>query len=149
MDIFIRVLMAIVMQEVVEFYICRWVICYLEKGWVVIFGVGLGNFFFIIDIIVVLWVVEIDVEVVFKVIKVDGVYDFDFKINFNVCCFIILIYSYVLVEDFKVMDSMAIVLCKDNNIFIMIFDLGVFGNIVWVIKGEVVGMLVGENCEVS
>lgn len=65
----------------VEFYICCWVICYLEKGWVVVFGVGFGNLFFIIDIIVVLRVVEIEVEVIFKVIKVDGVYDFDLYKN--------------------------------------------------------------------
>lgn len=48
-------------KEVVESYIRRRAIRYLEKGRVVIFGVGMGNFFFIIDIGVVFCVVEINV----------------------------------------------------------------------------------------
>lgn len=149
MDIPTRVLTAIAMQEVAEPYIRRRAIRHLEKGRVVIFGAGSGNPFFTTDTTAALRAAEIDAEVVFKATKVDGVYDEDPKINPNARRFSSLTYSHVLAEDLKVMDSTAIALCKDNNIPIMIFDLGVAGNIIRAIKGEAVGTLVGENCEVS
>ncbi|AGF52247.1 uridine monophosphate kinase [Synechocystis sp. PCC 6803] len=149
MDIPTRVLTAIAMQEVAEPYIRRRAIRHLEKGRVVIFGAGSGNPFFTTDTTAALRAAEIDAEVVFKATKVDGVYDSDPKTNPNARRFTTLTYSHVLAEDLKVMDSTAIALCKDNNIPIMIFDLGVPGNIVRAIKGEAVGTLVGENCEVS
>ena len=149
MDIPTRVLTAIAMQEVAEPYIRRRAIRHLEKGRVVIFGAGSGNPFFTTDTTAALRAAEIDAEVVFKATKVDGVYDADPKVNPNARRFSTLTYSHVLTEDLKVMDSTAIALCKDNNIPIMIFDLGVAGNIVRAIKGEAVGTLVGENCAVS
>jgi len=148
-DIPTRVLTAIAMQEVAETYIRRRAIRHLEKGRVVIFGAGSGNPFFTTDTTAALRAAEIDAEVVFKATKVDGVYDADPKIHPNARRFQTLTYSHVLTQDLKVMDSTAIALCKDNNIPIMIFDLGVPGNIVRAIKGEAVGTLVGEHCEVS
>lgn len=148
-DIPTRVLTAIAMQEVAETYIRRRAIRHLEKGRVVIFGAGSGNPFFTTDTTAALRAAEIDAEVVFKATKVDGVYDADPKTNPQARRFQTLTYSHVLAEDLKVMDSTAIALCKDNNIPIMIFDLGVPGNIIRAIKGEAVGTLVGENCEVS
>jgi len=115
----------------------------------VVFGAGSGNPFFTTDTTAALRAAEIDAEVVFKATKVDGVYDADPKTHPNARRFQTLTYSHVLAEDLKVMDSTAIALCKDNNIPIMIFDLGVPGNIVRAIKGEAVGTLVGEHCEVS
>lgn len=50
----------------------------LCEGCVVIFFVGIGSLFFIIDLVVCLCGIEIEVDVVLKVIKVDGVYDKDF-----------------------------------------------------------------------
>ncbi|MFN9173707.1 MAG: UMP kinase [Synechocystis sp.] len=148
-DIPTRVLTAIAMQEVAETYIRRRAIRHLEKGRVVVFGAGSGNPFFTTDTTAALRAAEIDAEVVFKATKVDGVYDADPKTHPNARRFQTLTYSHVLAEDLKVMDSTAIALCKDNNIPIMIFDLGVPGNIVRAIKGEAVGTLVGEHCEVS
>lgn len=57
---------------------------YMEKGCVVIFVAGIGNLFFIIDMVVVLCVVEMGCDVFFKGIQVDGVYSDDLCINLDV-----------------------------------------------------------------
>ena len=144
-----RVQTAIAMQEVAEPYIRRRAIRHLEKGRVVIFGAGSGNPFFTTDTTAALRAAEIDANVIFKATKVDGIYDSDPKTNPNARRYQTLTYSHVLTHDLRVMDSTAIALCKDNNIPIIVFDLGVSGNIRRAVMGESVGTIVGGNCEVS
>ncbi len=60
-----------------------------------------------------------------------------------------LTFGHVLAKDLRVMDSTAIALCKENNIPILVFDLGVRGNIHRAIMGESIGTLVGGSCEIS
>lgn len=144
-----RVQTAIAMQEVAEPYIRRRAIRHLEKGRVVIFGAGSGNPFFTTDTTAALRAAEIDANVIFKATKVDGIYDSDPKTNPNARRYQTLTYSHVLAHDLRVMDSTAIALCKDNNIPIIVFDLGVSGNIRRAVMGESVGTIVGGNCEVS
>jgi len=144
-----RVQTAIAMQEVAEPYIRRRAIRHLEKGRVVIFGAGSGNPFFTTDTTAALRAAEIDANVIFKATKVDGIYDSDPKTNPNARRYQTLTYSHVLTHDLRVMDSTAIALCKDNNIPIIVFDLGVSGNIKRAVMGESVGTIVGGNCEVS
>ena len=144
-----RVQTAIAMQEVAEPYIRRRAIRHLEKGRVVIFGAGSGNPFFTTDTTAALRAAEIDANVIFKATKVDGIYDSDPKTNPNARRYQTLTYTHVLTHDLRVMDSTAIALCKDNNIPIIVFDLGVNGNIRRAVMGESVGTIVGGNCEVS
>ncbi|AFZ15311.1 uridylate kinase [Crinalium epipsammum PCC 9333] len=144
-----RVQTAIAMQEVAEPYIRRRAIRHLEKGRVVVFGAGSGNPFFTTDTTAALRAAEIDANVIFKATKVDGIYDSDPKTNPNARRYETLTYSHVLTHDLRVMDSTAIALCKDNNIPIIVFDLGVSGNVRRAVMGESVGTIVGGNCEVS
>ncbi len=144
-----RVQTAIAMQEVAEPYIRRRAIRHLEKGRVVVFGAGSGNPFFTTDTTAALRAAEIDANVIFKATKVDGIYDSDPKTNPNARRYQTLTYSHVLTHDLRVMDSTAIALCKDNNIPIIVFDLGVSGNVRRAVMGESVGTIVGGNCEVS
>lgn len=144
-----RVQTAIAMQEVAEPYIRRRAIRHLEKKRVVIFAAGSGNPFFTTDTTAALRAAEIDAEAIFKATKVDGVYDADPKLNPNAQRFQTLTYSHVLTHDLGVMDSTAIALCKDNNIPIVVFNLGISGNIRRAIQGDPIGTLVGGTCEVS
>ncbi len=144
-----RVQSAIAMQEVAEPYIRRKAIRHLEKGRVVIFGAGSGNPFFTTDTTAALRAAEIEAEVIFKATKVDGIYDSDPKTNSEARRYQSLTYGHVLANDLRVMDATAIALCKENNIPIMVFDLSVSGNIVKAIQGEVVGTIVGGDCEVN
>ncbi len=144
-----RVMTAIAMQEVAEPYIRRRAIHHLSKKLVVIFGAGSGNPFFTTDTTAALRAAEIDAEVIFKATRVDGIYDADPKLHPNAHRYHTLTYDRVLLEDLKVMDSTAFTLCRENNIPIVVFDLGVPGNIRRAVMGESIGTYVGGVCEVS
>lgn len=144
-----RVMTAIAMQEVAEPYIRRRAMSHLENKRVVIFGAGSGNPFFTTDTTAALRGAEIDAEVILKATKVDGIYDSDPKHNPDAKRFYTLTYDHVLSKDLKVMDTTAFTMCKENNIPIIVFDLGVAGNIRRAVMGESIGTYVGGNCEIS
>ena len=124
--VFSRVQSAINMQEVSEPYIRRRAIRHLEKGRVVILAAGTGNPYFTTDTTAALRACELDVDVLMKATKVDGVYDSDPKVN----------------PDLHVMDSTATSLCMDNELPMIVFDLTEKGNISRALKGEPVGTTV-------
>ncbi len=145
--VYTRVQSAISMHEVAESYIRRRAIRHLEKGRVVIFAAGTGNPYFSTDTAAALRSLEIGAEAILKATKVNGVYDSDPMINPEAKMFKKLKYIDVLNRELKVMDSTAISLCKDNDMPIVVFNLGVSGNIKKVLLGENVGTLVegGDN----
>jgi len=149
MNVPTRVQSAIAMQEVAEPYIRRRAIRHLEKGRVVVFGAGSGNPFFTTDTTAALRAAEISADVIFKATKVDGIYDSDPHVNPQARRYHSLNYSHVLTQDLRVMDSTAIALCKENNIPIIVFDLGVRGNIRRAVMGEQIGTIVGGLYEVT
>lgn len=140
--IFSRVQSAINMQEVSEPYIRRRAIRHLEKGRVVILAAGTGNPYFTTDTTAALRACELDVDVLMKATKVDGVYDSDPKKNPNAVRFDTISYMDVLSKGLNVMDSTATSLCMDNNLPMIVFDLTVKGNISRALKGENVGTTV-------
>jgi uridylate kinase len=144
-----RVLTAIAMQEVAEPYIRRRAIRHLENKRVVIFGAGSGNPFFTTDTTAALRAAEIDAEVIFKATKVDGIYDSDPKKNPTAKRFETLSYDHAIAQNLGVMDATAFALCRENSIPIVVFDLGVPGNILRAVMGESIGTYVGVGCEVK
>lgn len=104
---------------------------------------GIGNFYFFIDIIVVLCVVEIEVDVILMVKNnVDGVYNVDFKFVFDVVKYEILMYIDVLKDGLVVMDFIVFLLCMDNDILLIVFLIMEEGNIKCVVIGENIGIIV-------
>jgi uridylate kinase len=144
-----RVMSAIAMQEIAEPYIRRRAIRHLENNRVVIFGAGSGNPYFTTDTTAALRGAEIDAEVILKATKVDGIYDSDPKKNPDAKRFKSVSFDHALIHDLRVMDATAFALCKENGIPIIVFDLGVTGNIRRVIMGESIGTYVGGSCEVN
>jgi uridylate kinase len=141
-----RVQSAIAMQEVAEPYIRRRAIRHLEKGRVVIFGAGTGNPYFTTDTAASLRAMEIDADVILKGTKVDGVYSADPKKDPTAVRYTSLSYLQVLQDGLQVMDATATSLCMDNNLPIVVFDLGVPGNVKRVVCGEEIGTIVkGEE----
>ncbi|KAK9096394.1 hypothetical protein Sjap_021891 [Stephania japonica] len=138
-----RVQTAFRMSEVAEPYIKRRAVRHLEKGRVVIFAAGTGNPFFTTDTAAALRCAEINAEVVLKATNVDGVYDDDPRQNPNARFHDSLSYHDVTSKDLSVMDMTAITLCQENNIPVVVFNLGKPGNIAKAIKGERVGTLIG------
>ena len=85
---------------------------------------------------------ELDVDVLMKATKVDGVYDSDPVKNPDAKRYDRISYMEVLSQGLNVMDSTATSLCMDNKVPMIVFDLTVQGNIARALKGEDVGTTV-------
>jgi len=142
--LFTRVMSAIEMHQVCEPWIRRRAVRHLEKGRIVVMAAGTGNPYFTTDTAAVLRAIEIGADVVLKGTKVDGVYSGDPKKNANATFFPRIGYMDILNQDLKVMDSTAISLCRDNRLPLIVFNVGVRGNLVRIVNGESVGTVVGE-----
>lgn len=137
-----RVLSAIEMREIAEPYIRRRAIRHLEKGRIVIFACGTGNPYFTTDTAASLRAMEIGAEILFKGTKVDAVFDKDPEKHADAKPFKELSFMEVLQKELRVMDTAAISLCMDNQLPIVVFNIGVDGNLKRAVVGEEVGTLV-------
>jgi uridylate kinase len=137
-----RLMSAIEMHQVAEPFIRRRATRHLEKDRVVIFGAGTGNPYFSTDTAAALRAVEIKAQVILKATRVDGVYDADPEKVKGAKKFEKISYLDVLKKGLSVMDSTAISLCMDNKMPIIVFDMGVQGNLKRVVLGEHVGSVV-------
>ena len=145
LGIFARVMSAIRVNEVCEDYIRRRAVRHLEKGRVVIFAAGTGNPFFTTDSAASLRAIEVGAEVMLKATKVDGIYTCDPMQNSNAKRYETITYDEVLNQNLKVMDATAIVMCRDNDLPLKVFDVTREGEISRVVKGESVGTTVRKG----
>ncbi len=134
-----RVMSALSIHQVCEDYVRRRAIRHLEKGRVVIFGAGTGNPFFTTDSAGALRAIEIEADVLMKATKVDGVYDSDPMKNPDAKRYDSLTYEEVLLKNLQVMDATAIVLCKEQNMPLRIFNLNETGDLVKAISDKSIG----------
>lgn len=142
MGIEARVMSAIDMPKVAEPYIKKRAIRHLEKGRVVIFTSGIGNPFFSTDTAAALRATEIDAEIIFLAKNVDGVYSGDPKIDKTAVRYDRLTYREVIEKDLMVMDQTAVMLCKENNVPILVFALNPPENLEKALLGEKIGTIV-------
>ena len=140
--VYARVMSALTIHEVCEDYIRRRAIRHLEKGRVVIFAAGTGNPFFTTDTAASLRAIEIGADVLLKATKVDGVYSADPMTHPNAEFFDALSFERVLVDNLKVMDATAIVMCRDNDLPLRVFNLNHPGALIRLVRGEAVGTAV-------
>jgi len=138
----VRVMSAIRINEVCEDYIRRRAVRHLEKGRVTIFAAGTGNPFFTTDTAASLRAIEIDAQLLLKATKVDGVYDADPTANPGARRYDRLRYDQVLDDRLNVMDATAIVLCRDHDLPMRVFNLNEANALVRAARGEDVGTLV-------
>jgi uridylate kinase len=137
-----RVLTAIRMEPIGEFYTKWKAIEAMENGEVVICSAGTGNPYFTTDTGSSLRGIEIEADVMLKGTRVDGVYTADPEKDPTATKFIDITYSEVLSRGLKVMDLTAICMCQDNNLPIYVFNMDVVGNLKKVIEGDNIGTLV-------
>lgn len=140
--IFTRVMSALPINSVCEDYIRRRAVRHLEKGRVTIFAAGTGNPYFTTDSAAALRASEINADLMIKATKVDGVYDSDPKQNPDAVMYKTLSYDEAIVKKLNVMDATAMVLCRDNNIPMRVFNLYQEGYLARVVAGEDVGTYV-------
>jgi len=144
LEVHTRVLSAIEIRQVAEPFIRRRAMRHLEKDRVVIIAAGTGNPYFTTDSAAALRAMEVKAEVILKATQVNGIYSADPKKVPGARKFDEISYLEVLEKGLKVMDSTAISLCMDNHLPIIVFNLGVRGNIMRAVLGDKIGSIVKE-----
>jgi len=139
-----RVLTALEIRQVAETYIRRRAIRHMEKGRIVLFGGGTGNPYFTTDTAAALRAAEVEAEVILKATQVDGVYSADPAKDSQAVRYERLNFDEAMRRNLQFMDQAAIALCRENRLPIVVFDMGVTGNILKVAAGERVGTVVSE-----
>ena len=137
-----KVLTAIRMEPIGEFY-SKWkAIEAMDAGYVCIFSAGTGSPYFTTDTGSSLRGIEIEADVMLKGTRVDGIYTADPEKDPTATKFNDITYSEVLEKGLKVMDLTAICMCRENNLPIYVFNMDIVGNLKKVMDGEEIGTLV-------
>jgi uridylate kinase len=137
-----RVLTAIRMEPIGEFYSKDKAVEILERGEVAIFSAGTGNPYFTTDTGSSLRGIEIEADVMLKGTRVDGVYTADPEKDPTATRFERISFDEVHRLDLKVMDLTATAMCKENNLPIIVFNMDVKGNLRKVLEGQNIGTYV-------
>ena len=137
-----RIQSALRIDQVVEPYIRGKAIRYLKEGWVVIFAAGTGNPFFTTDTAAALRGMEMDVDIMLKATKVDGIYSSDPKINPQATRFRKISFDEAIDKNLQVMDSTALTLCRDQKLPLNVFSIFKPGALRRIIVGEEEGTFV-------
>ena len=116
-----KVLTAIRMEPIGEFY-SKWkAIEAMESGYVCIFSAA---------------------DVMLKGTRVDGIYTADPEKDTKATKFTEITYDEIYMRGLKVMDLTATTMCKENHLPIYVFNMDVYGNLKRVLNGEEIGTLV-------
>ena len=139
-----QVMSSIPMSGVVDHYDRRKAIRALGNGDVVIFAAGTGNPFFTTDSSACLRGIEVDAELVLKATKVDGVYSADPMKVKDAIKYDRLTYDEVLDKKLEVMDLTAILLCRDHEMPVRVFEMEKQGALLNIVRGGQDGTLIEE-----
>ena len=137
-----KVLTAVRMEPIGEFYTRDKAVEALVRGEVVIFSAGTGNPYFTTDTGASLRGIEIAADAMFKGTRVDGIYTADPEKVPDAVKFHDITFDEIYNRGLKVMDLTATTMCKENNLPIIVFNMDVVGNLKKVINGENIGTVV-------
>ncbi len=137
-----KVLTAINMAPIGEFYSKPKAIETLENGQIAIFSAGTGNPYFTTDTGSSLRGIEIEADVMLKGTRVDGIYTADPEKNPTATKFDDITYDEIYNRGLKVMDLTATTMCKENNLPIIVFNMDKPGNLYKLMSGEKIGTFV-------
>ena len=139
-----RVLTAVRMEPIGEFYSKAKAIETLRRGEVAIFAAGTGNPYFTTDTGSSLRGIEIEADVMLKGTRVDGIHTADPEKDPTATKFDKISFDEIYARGLKVMDLTATTMCKENNLPIIVFDMDTPGNLAKVVAGENIGTYVGN-----
>lgn len=137
-----RVLTAIRMEPVGEYYSKPRAMEALNAGEVVILAGGTGNPYFTTDTGSALRGIEIEADVMLKGTRVDGVYTADPEKDPTATRFDKISFDEVYTRRLKIMDLTATAMCKENKLPVLVFNMDVKGNLKKVLSGDKIGTLV-------
>lgn len=139
-----RVLTAICMEPIGEFY-SKWkAIEAMERGEVVIMSGGTGSPYFTTDTGSSLRGIEIEADVMLKGTRVDGIYTADPEKDPTATKFDDITYDEVISRGLRVMDITATAMCRENHLPVYVFNMDCVGNLMRVLRGESIGTLVHD-----
>ena len=141
-DLVVRVMSALKVNEVCEDYIRRRAIRHLEKGRVTIFSAGTGNPYFTTDSAASLRAVEIEADLLIKATRVNGVFSEDPLVNDQAKHFEKISYDDFISMGLRVMDTTSIVMCKENNLPVRVYDISIDNALLQIVQGKDVGTLI-------
>ncbi|MCI6075068.1 MAG: UMP kinase [Prevotella sp.] len=139
-----KVMTAIRMEPIGEFYNKWKAIEALEAGYICIFSAGTGNPYFTTDTGSSLRGIEIEADVMLKGTRVDGVYTADPEKDPSATKFEEITFDEIYNRNLRVMDLTATTMCKENHLPIYVFNMDKVGNLKRVMEGENIGTLVHE-----
>lgn len=137
-----KVMTAIRMEPVGEFYSKEKALESLSKGEVVIISAGTGNPYFTTDTASALRGIEIEADVMLKGTRVDGIYSADPEKDPSATKFDSITFDEVYTRNLRIMDLTATTLCKENNLPVLVFNMDQKGNLQRVMSGESIGTIV-------
>jgi len=140
-----RVMSALHVNQVCEPFIRGRAIRHLNKDRIVIFAAGTGNPFFTTDSAASLRAIEIEAEIMLKATKVDGIYTADPVTHPDAKRYEKLTFDEALEQKLGVMDATALVLCREHNMPVRVFDLFGEGHLAKIVAGEDIGTLVVQE----
>jgi len=141
------VLSALPVGQVCEPYASRVAVERLQQGRVVILAAGTGNPFFTTDSAASLRAIEVGADILIKATKVDGVYAADPLKNPQAEFYPRLSYHRALAENLQVMDTTAIVLCRDHAMPLRVMNVNKAGALLRLVRGEAVGSLLDNGVD--
>lgn len=141
-DVKSRVLTAIRMEPIGEYYSKEKAVDSLEKGEVVIISGGTGNPYFTTDTASALRGIEIEADIMLKGTRVDGVYTADPEKDPSAVKFDTISFEEIYKRNLRIMDLTATTMCNENNLPILVFNMDKKGNLKKVLTGENIGTIV-------
>lgn len=142
------VMTAIEIERVVESYTRERALRHLDEGRIVIFAGGTGNPYFTTDTAATLRAMETNAQAILKATQVDGVYNQDPSKEADAKLFSKISYEEVLKNKLRVIDLTAISMAMEQQIPIIVFNIGKKGNIEKIVSGHKIGTLIaGEGDE--
>ncbi|MFA6770227.1 MAG: UMP kinase [Bacteroidales bacterium] len=130
------------MEPFARYYVRDKALELMNRGAVAIIAGGTGNPFFTTDSASALRAAELGVSALLKGTRVDGVYDCDPEKNSKATKYKSLTYDRALAENLKVMDQTAFLLCKENGVPIVVFDMNIPGNLEKIVEGQDLGTII-------
>lgn len=139
-----RILSAIPMSGVVDYFDRRKAMHHLSKGRIVLFAAGTGNPLVTTDSAASLRAIEVEADVLLKATNVDGIYSSDPVKDPKAKRYNKLTFQEALTKELGVMDLAAFCQCRDHHMKIRVFSAQKPGALLRIIAGEDEGTLVED-----
>ena len=144
-DVEVRVMTAIPIDTVAEPYIRLRAIHHLEKGYLVVLAGGIGNPYVTTDYPGAQRALEVRADAIFYAKhNTDGIYTDDPNKNPKARRYRKVSYTTVVRENLVALDQSAVILARDNNLPIHVFNFDQKGSIRDILEGKDIGTLIGQ-----